>query len=153
MLLPRTIYGVIIIFLFQEENLPVYDVRAVAEALEITPKQLDNLLSRYQFVGLDRHRRGVTRRISIGVAATVKLGWELATALQMPMSAALRLAERIERSEGAVWAGNFAELRVDLAGLKAVLSARLDAAVETVGRRPRGRPPRSAPARERAHEA
>lgn len=133
--------------------MPAYDVHAVAEALDITPKQLDNLLSRNRLHGVDRKRRGVTRRLTVGAAVTIKLGWELAKALRIPMPTALDLASGLEQSgESRLAAGEFVEIRVDVARLKADVSARLDVAVEAVGRRPRGRPPRRARERAWSHE-
>jgi hypothetical protein len=123
--------------------LPVYDIAALAEALQIDQRQLDNLLSRNSILGVDRRRRGVTRRVTPEAAATIRLAWDLVTHLRVPSSHALELAATIERdAEGAIAVGRFGALRFDLAGLRDSTLDRLDSAVEAVGTRRRGRPAR-----------
>ena len=124
-------------------SLPVYHVSAVAQAIGIDVKQLDNLLSRNFLTGVDRRTRGVARRISTEAAITLQLAWDLTAALEVPLAAALRISQIVQRNDGeAVTLGRFASIRVDVVALRATTVARLDAAVELVGRRRRGRPPR-----------
>lgn len=123
----------------------IYDVTAVAEALGVDPKQLDNVLSRNELEGVERKARGVTRRVSSDAAVTIHLAFELAAALRMPFGAALRVSASLQRSPNQrVVVGKFATLQADLAALRAATIAQLDSAVEIVGRRRRGRPPRAA---------
>ena len=122
--------------------MPLYDVAAVAHAVDLSPKQLDNLLSRSRLPGLVKKRRGLARRFPRDIAVVVRLAADLGVALDLPIGKLLLPAHEIERgNEGKVNIGNFATLEVDLAGLRASISARLDEAVEVVGRRRRGRRP------------
>ena len=123
--------------------MPVYDIAALAEALQIDQRQLDNLLSRNVIPGVDRRRRGVTRRVTPEAAAIIRLAWDLVTHLRVPTSYALELAATIEHdAEGEIAVGRFGALRFDLAGLRGSTLGRLDSAVEAVGTRRRGRPAR-----------
>jgi len=59
----------------------------------------------------------------------------------MPFRVALDLAQTILRTGGEVRIGPFATLKVDVDSIRASVLARLDTAVEMVGRRQRGRRP------------
>ena len=122
--------------------MPIYDLSAVAEALDVELKQLDNLLSRNELPGIEKRRRGVARRLTADLAVVIRLAKDLAEAIQVSPGSVLRFAHRIEREgRDEVSLGDFVTLRVDLARLHGSTLNRLDAAVETVGRRRRGRPP------------
>lgn len=122
--------------------MPVYHVSAVAEAVGMTEKQLDNVLSRNDMPGVERKARGVSRKVSADAAITIHLGFELAASLRMPIAHALELAQTLQGTEShTLPAGRFATVRADVEALRAETLARLDAAVEAVGRRRRGRPP------------
>lgn len=124
--------------------MPIYDLAAVAEAVNLEPKQLDNLLSRNQIPGVDRTKRGVSRRLSTDVAIILCLARELSQALRIPIGSALHFAKTAVRPDPApIELGNFVTLQIDQHLLRSSITARLDAAVETVGRRRRGRPRRS----------
>ena len=124
--------------------MPVYDVSAVAHALGIDVKQLDNILSRNYLNGVDRRARGVSRRISSDAAITLQLACDLAAALEVPVAAALRISQMLQQKDDEpVAVGRFASLRADVVALRATTVARLDTAVEVVGRRRRGRPRRA----------
>jgi hypothetical protein len=121
--------------------MPIYDISAAAEALDVPAKQLDNILSRNEIPGVEKKCRGVTRRLSGEAIATTRLALDLARSLGMPVGAALRTALVLTQADrGLASAGPFATLTVDVAALRRSTSARLDAAVESVGRRRRGRP-------------
>jgi hypothetical protein len=121
--------------------LPIYDLAAVAHAIEMTPKQLDNLLSRNDLEGVERKTRGVTRRISSDAAVTINIAWRLAEATKIPIASALELSRRLTvMSDHAIMVGEHLTLAVDFAGIRADTLARLDSAVEAIGRRRRGRP-------------
>ena len=123
--------------------MPVYDVAAVAEALDLESRQLDNLLSRNELSGVDRKRRGVARRLTPESAVVIGFARELANALAVPLGSVLSFAETVVRQDRRdIEIGSFATLRVDLSSLRAATYTRLDAAVELVGRRRRGRPRR-----------
>lgn len=123
--------------------MPVYDMSAVAQAADFDLKQLDNLLSRNSLPGVERQRRGVARRLTPDTVMVIRLAKELADALGTSVGGMLAVASDIERSKSdEVQLGPYLILRIDRAALKASTLARLDSAVEIVGRRPRGRPPR-----------
>jgi hypothetical protein len=125
-------------------QLPIYHVSAVAEALGMTEKQLDNILSRNDVAGVERRTRGVSRRVSVDAAITIHLAFDLAASLRIPVVHALSLAESLQTAaDYSLPAGRFARIRADVAALRAETLTRLDAAVEAVGRRRRGRPPRA----------
>ena len=122
--------------------MPIYDLAAVAHALEMTPKQLDNLLSRNDLDGVERKTRGVTRKISSEAAIAINIAWRLAEATKVPITNALELSRRLTvHSDHAIAVGDHLTLAADFAAIRADTLSRLDAAVETVGRRRRGRPP------------
>ena len=125
--------------------MPVYHVSAVAEALGMSEKQLDNILSRNDVSGVERRSRGVSRRVSADAAITIHLAFELATSLRIPVVHALSLADALQSAaDHSLPAGRFGRIHADVAALRAETLARLDTAVEAVGRRRRGRPPRLA---------
>lgn len=121
--------------------MPVYDISAAAEALDVPVKHLDNMLSRNVVPGVERKRRGIARRITSDGALAIRLALELVRELHIPASVALGLSRRLLDGGGASRVGNFATLSVNLDELRVSTLARLNAAVETVGRRRRGRPP------------
>jgi hypothetical protein len=116
---------------------------AVAEAVNLEPKQLDNLLSRNQIPGVDRTKRGVSRRLTTEGAIILCLARELSEALRIPLGSALHFAKTaVGLDPVPIELGNFVTLQIDQDLLRSSITARLDAAVETVGRRRRGRPTR-----------
>ena len=123
--------------------MPFYDVAAVAEAVGIDAKQLDNMLSRNELDGVERRTRGVSRRLSVDAAVTIRLASEIAGALGMPIGQALRISTSILKSaDHLVRVGDVATLHADVARIRATTVASLDGAVELVGHRRRGRPPK-----------
>ena len=122
--------------------MPVYDLTAVAHALDIDLKQLDKLLSRNTLPGVERRRRGIARRLTPEVAVVIRLARELSETLGVSAGALLSVANEIERgATNELRFGEFATLHVDRDRLRASTLARLDAAVEVIGTRRRGRPP------------
>jgi hypothetical protein len=122
--------------------LPVYDLTAVAHALDIDLKQLDNLLSRNALPGVEKRHRGIARRLTPEVAVVIRLARELSESLGVSVGALLPVANAIERgATNEVRLGEFATLHIDRDALRTSTSARLDAAVEVIGIRRRGRPP------------
>jgi hypothetical protein len=121
--------------------LPFYNLAAVAHAVELHPKQLDNLLSRNRLPGIAKNGRGLTRRFSREVAVVVRLAIDLGRTLDIPIGTLLDIASRIERGDARLLAvGSFGRLEIDLPALRASVASRLDEAVEVLGRRSRGRP-------------
>ena len=123
--------------------MPVYDVTALAEAFDADPRQIDNMLSRNNIRGVDRVTRGVTRKVTLDAAVTIRIALDLAEWLKVPFGHALKVGAQLsESSEFPV--GNFGSFRVDVPAVRRATLEQLDLAVETVGKRPRGRPPRRA---------
>ena len=123
--------------------MPVYDLSALAEAFDTDAKQLDNILSRNEIAGVERRTRGVTRRVTLDAAVNIRVALDLAGDLGVPFARALRAAARLAADGGVVRVGEFASLHVDAGALRRSTLERLDSAVETVGKRPRGRPPKT----------
>ena len=122
--------------------MPVYDLTAVAHALDIDLKQLDNLLSRNALPGVEKRRRGIARRLTPEVAVVIRLARELSETLGVSVGTLLSVANSIERgATNEVRLGEFVTLHVDRDALRTSTLARLDAAVEVIGTRRRGRPP------------
>ena len=124
-----------------EGTLPIYNLAAVAHAVDLHPKQLDNLLSRSKLPRVEKKRRGSARRFPPDIAVAVKLANDLGSALGIPPGKLLLVANDIASGNRRSMAiGDFAKLEVDLSALRVAISARLDEAVEVMGRVPRGRP-------------
>ena len=122
--------------------LPVYDLAAVAHALDIDLKQLDNLLSRNALPGIEKRRRGIARRLTPDIAVVIRLARDLSESLGVSVGTLLAIAYSIERgATNEVRLGEHVTLCVDRDALRMSTSARLDAAVEVIGTRRRGRPP------------
>ena len=126
--------------------MPVYNIAAVAEALDVPIRQVDNILSRHEIRGVERKRRGVTRRIAPDAVVTLRLALELTQALHVPIGPAIEIANRLEESGGTTRLGDFGTASIDLDSLRTATLNQLDRAVELVGRRPRGRPVSRRPA-------
>jgi hypothetical protein len=110
----------------------------------MNPRQLDNLLSRNDLDGVERKARGVTRRISSDAAVAINIAWQLSEATRIPIASALELSRQLTaNSNHLISVGDYLTLAIDFASIRADTLARLDTAVETVGRRRRGRPPPS----------
>jgi hypothetical protein len=127
-----------------------------ADILELEQKSFDNLLLRIGPDAIVPGRQGVERRIPVALIEDLLLTRELSSGLAIPTRDAFQLARRLlGRSPGtgrpdlrAVFVGSlhigeFIQLGTDVAALLQHVQARLEAAVETVVRRRRGRPPRN----------
>lgn len=102
-------------------------------------------------------RQGVERRISVALIEDLFLTRELSLGLSIPTKDAFRIARLLlGRSPGSgrpdlaaefigsLPVGAFLQLGTDVTALRQEVQARLEAAVETVVRRRRGRPPKGA---------
>jgi hypothetical protein len=127
-----------------------------AAILQVDRKAFDNLLLRIGEDALPRGRQGVERRIPVALIEDLLLARDLSAALSIPAREAFGIARRLlGRSPsggepdlgadfiGSLPVGDFIHLGADISALRLELQARLEAAVEAVVRRPRGRPPRS----------
>lgn len=119
-----------------------YTVATVAVTLGVTPKWLDNLLSRFPVRGVLQSRQGVSRRLGPSAVVTLYLATELIRTLRLPLSQAISLAERIGQAgeDGSIELFGAAQVTVDLARVTQEVSERLARAVEVTPVPKRGRP-------------
>lgn len=151
-------------YLFQlniEFILRAVTAATAAAILQVDQKTFDNLMLRIDAPNVPRGRQGVERRIPVGLIEDLMLTRDLSVSLGIPTRDAFAVAQRLlGRSDGvsglnpetefvgSLHVGAFIQLGADLSALRRQVQERLEAAVEIVVRRPRGRPPRSAtPAR------
>lgn len=120
--------------------------QTAAQVLEITPKQLDNLLLRIGGVASNTEsgsqgRQGRERRIPIKTLPELALTLELMTGLGVGIRDGYRIAS--ELCSGRDHAVGHLNISADLGSLTNQIDQRLAAAIETTVRAKRGRPPRS----------
>ena len=113
-------------------------VATAAVILGLERKALDNVLNRLAGDVIPRGRQGVERRIPVSLLEQLLLATEISTQFGAPIREALATAQRL--TEGETAAGPFLELRADLTALRAELDRQMEVAIESVVRRPRGRP-------------
>lgn len=139
-----------------------------AIVLGIERKVLDNLLVRLAPEALPKGRQGVERRIPISLLEHLALTTELSDMLGVPVREAFTLSRALtgevplgpgnessgarqgstetttsgDSRAGRAILGDYLRIDADLARLRADLDARLALAIESVVRRPRGRPRR-----------
>jgi hypothetical protein len=118
-----------------------YNAAAVAHALNVDPKWLDNLLTHNELAGVAKTRQGVARQISVDSVVTIFLARHLMTALGA--TAALSL----DASHQAAQTGTFeiaagVRITVDLSVVNESLGQLLLDAVQTAPPKARGRPRR-----------
>jgi hypothetical protein len=137
-------------------------VRAVTAAtaaavLQVDQKTFDNLLLRIgPSANLAPGRQGVERRIPVALIEDLVLTRDLCAALGVSARDGFALARQLLGRDplrpglsadagfvGSLHAGAFVQLGVDLAALHQTVQERLEAAIEAVVKRPRGRPARS----------
>ena len=113
-----------------------------AAAIGLRKKALDNLLGRLDLPEASSGRQGVERRIPVTLLPELLLTAELADQLGMPIRSAFLLARRLVSGEVAL--GPFLLVRAETTTLTEEIDRQLEVAIETVVRRPRGRPRASA---------
>jgi hypothetical protein len=123
--------------------LRAYTVAAAAVGLGISPKVLDNILTRYDIEGVSRARQGVTRRLTANALMTLYVALRFARAASLPLGPALTLAATvIKQSRSILELEKGITIEFDLALIRKDLDARLAEAVEVAPAPRRGRPPR-----------
>lgn len=85
-------------------------------------------------------RQGVERRIPVSLLPLLALTARLVSDLGVPVRRAFALSQELANG-GSARVGHI-EFRADLPALETLLDARLERAIESVVRRPRGRPRR-----------
>jgi len=121
-----------------------YTVATVAVTLGVTPKWLDNVLTRFPIHGVVQSRQGISRRLAPQAVITLHLASELIRTLGMPLVQAISLAERAGSTEegfSTISLFGSAALTFDLAAVSRDVSERLATAVEMTPVPKRGRPP------------
>lgn len=113
-----------------------------AAAIGMQKKALDNLLGRLDLPEAASGRQGVERRIPVSLLPELLLTAELTDQLDMPIRSAFVLARRLVSGEVAL--GPFLNVRAETAAIGEEIDRQLEVAIETVVRRPRGRPRASA---------
>lgn len=121
-------------------------MRAVTTAtaaviLGMERKSFDNLLARLDDEELPRGRQGLERRIPVALLPRLLLSAELSERFAIPLRVAFQLSGALAR--GIQPGAPFVRLDVDFELLRGEIDRQLERAVETVVRRPRGRPPGS----------
>lgn len=113
-----------------------------AAVIGIKRKALDNILNRLDDRDAPKGRQGVERRIPVHMLAGLLLATELSQRLGAPAREAYAVARQL-RDGGNASLGPFLRLQVDMEAVRVELDAQLELAIESVVRRPRGRPRRS----------
>lgn len=120
-----------------------YTVATVALTLGVTPKWIDNALSRFSVFGVVRNRQGISRRLTPQSVVSLHLAIELGKTLGLPLADALRVAQQISAAgtSSRIDVFPFAFLTVDIEAVTRELGQRLAHAVEVTPVPRRGRPP------------
>jgi hypothetical protein len=111
-----------------------------AVALGIDRKTLDNAISRLGSAVVPRGRQGLERRIPANLLPIIALALDISSHLGTPIREAFPLAQRLMSGQRDI--GPRLSIHADIDRIQGEISARLESAIETVVRRPRGRPPR-----------
>src|SRR4051794_28632039 len=123
-----------------------YHTAAAAFAIGRTAKWLDNVLSRYEIVGIPRKTRGTSRAIPADTLIILRIASDLCADLDISVPRALELATTlVENGDGLVVLSSGLSLQVDRTRVRRALDQRLIESAETHLRASRGR----RPARER----
>lgn len=120
-----------------------YTVGAVALALDVTAKWIDNVLSHHTVRGIAQERQGVSRKVNVDGLLQLALAIILIEDLEIPISSALRLANTLAETGGSLKTPAGISVDLDLEVIRARLETRLAQAVEIAPVPRRGRPPHS----------
>lgn len=130
-----------------------------AEVLQMDRKAFDNMLLRIGGGAMPRGKQGVERRIPVALIEELMLTADLSRSAGIPVREAFQIAQRLLGSApdsapgdfvGSMPLGEFVQLGADIHRLRDELQERLEVAIESVVRRPRGRPRVRAPRAPRA---
>ena len=126
-----------------------------AAVLQMDRKSFDNLLLRLGPDAVPRGRQGVERRIPVALIEELMLAQDISGAIGAPARESFLLARQLlgrlphegtpdisTEFVGSLQLGQFIQLGADLATLRAEMQRRYEVAIESVVRRPRGRPSR-----------
>ena len=119
-----------------------YTVATVALTLGVTPKWIDNALSRFQVAGVVQKGQGISRKLTPSSIVLLYIAIELGNTLGVPLGHALRTAQELVAADRAsrIDLFPFALITVDLEATTQYLGERLAHAVEVAPVPKRGRP-------------
>ena len=120
-----------------------YTIGAVALALDVTAKWIDNVFSHHTVRGVAQERQGVSRKVNLEGLLQLALTIILIKDLEVPISSALRLANTLTETDGSLKTSAGISIDLDLAAIRGRLETRLAQAVEIAPVPRRGRPPHS----------
>lgn len=109
-----------------------------AAAIGLERKAFDNMIGRLEASELPRGRQGVERRIAVSLLPRLLLTAELSDRLAVPIREAFRIAGVL--ANGDQPGGPFIRIQADFGLLASEVNHHLERAIESVVRRPRGRP-------------
>ncbi|MEP6507533.1 MAG: hypothetical protein ABJC63_04840 [Gemmatimonadales bacterium] len=120
-----------------------YTVATVALTLGVTPKWVDNALSRFPVAGVVQKGQGIRRRLAPRSVLSLYIAIELGNSLGLQLTDALRLGQMITADDAPSRIGLFpsAFLTIDIEAVTRELGERLAQAVEITPVPRRGRPP------------
>jgi hypothetical protein len=125
-----------------------YSIKAIALAIGVTPKWVDNLLSHHPLLGDTRGRQGVQRRIADEGLLAIELAHLLAGELGMSLGRSAELArgalEGRSLTEARVSSDSGVTIVFNLPRIEQRLRVRMLDAMESLARVPRGRPRKAA---------
>lgn len=123
-----------------------YSAKLIALTLRVPLKWVDNLLSHHALPGVFRSRQGVERRVTddglLAIEATRMLTADLGLPLGRAAAVARSAVESRVDSQMQYVTPSGVTVVFPLTVLESRLRERVVEAVETIGRIPRGRPPR-----------
>lgn len=120
-----------------------YTIATAALTLDVQAKWLDNTLSHIRVSGVQQERQGVARRISIEGMLVLAIAALLIDELDVPLAAAIRIAEEIALNNGEHTTPQGVGIRLSLDRFRSTVLERLENAVEIAPLPKRGRPPKS----------
>ncbi len=119
-----------------------YTVATAALTLGVSPKWIDNALTRFVVSGVVQKGQGISRRLTPQSVVSLYIAIQLGNNLGLPLAHALRIAHQIT-ANGApsqVALFPFAHLAIDVEAVTRELGERLAHAVEVTPVPKRGRP-------------
>lgn len=124
-----------------------YSAKAVALATGVPRKWLDNLLSRHRLPGVTKSRQGVERRITTGGLLTIEairiLNLELGISIERAVTVAGAAMGPDAPNQMKYATPSGLELLFPVIEIERRLREQMMAALESMARSPRGRPPRA----------
>ncbi len=123
--------------------MPLYNTAAVAAAIRVHPKWVDNVLSHNDIAGVQSESQGVARKLSLAAVILLALTRQLTDELNIPCAGALDIAGRLlDAPDGELSLSPNFRLVLNSDLFRAHLLNELALAVEATPTPRRGRPPK-----------